>query len=71
MGLNQMYYGGNVFSSQPPIGFNPGDSVGGFWRDLRNTNVDFLRHYEDTYIDEVRLRIWLPKLSVFIPLVKK
>jgi hypothetical protein len=71
MSLNQMYYGGNVFSSQPPVGHSPGDEVGGFWRDLRNTNVDFYRHVNDTWIDEVRLRIWLPKLKLFLPMVKR
>lgn len=69
--LNQMYYGGAVLSSQAVPPHVAGDPVGGFWRDLRSTNVDFFRHFQDTWIDQARLRIWLIKQQMYLPLLMR
>ena len=70
--LHQMYYGGAVIAYDPPAPPNQiGDTVGGFYRQLSSASVQFVRHAQDPWIDEFRLRIWLPVYKTFISLVKK
>ena len=69
--LNQMYYGGSVLGSNAVAPHIAGDRVGGFWRSLTSTSVVVVRQNEDTWIDEARLRLWVVKQNVYIPVVKK
>jgi hypothetical protein len=67
--LNQMYYGGAVLSSHAVLPHIAGDAVGGFWRYLNGTKIDLFRQFQDTWIDQARLRIWLIKEHIYLPIV--
>jgi hypothetical protein len=67
--LNQMYYGGAVLSSHAGLPHIAGDAVGGFWRYLNGTKIDLFRQFQDTWIDQARLRIWLIKEHIYLPIV--
>ena len=69
--LHQMYYGGAVLSLQAVPPHNPLDQVGAFWRNLDSTGVQVVRHVDDTWINEFRLRLWRVKQSVYLPIIKK
>jgi hypothetical protein len=57
-GINQRYYGGADFGSLSFSGANNNDRVGAYWRQLNATSVAVYRRPEDTYAEQLRLRIW-------------
>jgi len=57
-GVNQRYYGGVDFGSNPPGGRSENDRVGAYWRSLTNSSIVVYRRPEDIYAPEVRIRIW-------------
>ena len=57
-GVNQRYYGGADFKANTTVG-NPDDQVGAYWRSLSNTSVTVYRRPQDTYAEEVRIRLWI------------
>jgi hypothetical protein len=56
---NQRYYGGMDFGAQPTSGHLTDDRVGAYWRSLNTTTITVYRRPEDTYAEEVRMRIWV------------
>jgi hypothetical protein len=61
-GINLRYYGGADFGTNPAPGHNENDRVGAYWRSLDNSTIAVYRRPEDTYAEEVRIRIWvMPK----------
>ena len=57
-GINQRYYGGNDFGTRIEIG-SVDDRVGAYWRTLTTTDLVVYRRPEDTYAEQVRIRIWV------------
>jgi len=57
-GVNQRYYGGTDFGANPPSGMNEDDRVGAYWRGLDLDSITVYRRPEDTYAEDVRIRIW-------------
>jgi hypothetical protein len=58
-GINHRYYGGADFGANPAPGHNPDDRVGAYWRSLTDTEITIYRRPQDTYAEEVRIRIWI------------
>lgn len=58
-GINLRYYGGADFGNKPAPGHSEDDRVGAYWRSLNTTNVTVYRRPEDTYAEQVRIRIWI------------
>jgi len=58
-GINQRYYGGTDFGTNPAPGHALDDRVGAYWRSLTNTTITVYRRPQDTYAEKVRIRIWL------------
>lgn len=56
-GINLRYYGGADFGDTISIG-SPNDRVGAYWRSLTNTSIIIYRRPEDTYAEQIRIRIW-------------
>ena len=42
---------------------------GAYWRHLTYTDIYAYRRAEDTYADEVRVRIWVTPYRIYLPLV--
>jgi hypothetical protein len=62
-GVNQRYYGGADFGTLPAPGHNADDRVGAYWRSLTNTSIIVYRRPQDTYVEQIRVRIfrfWKP-----------
>jgi hypothetical protein len=57
-GVNQRYYGGADFGANPPSGMSEDDRVGAYWRSLTGSSITVYRRPEDTYAEQVRVRIW-------------
>ena len=62
-GVNQRYYGGADFGSHPPGGHSADDRVGAYWRSLTTSSITVYRRAEDTYAEEVRVRIWTDSIA--------
>jgi len=58
-GVNQRYYGGMDFGANPPAGHSADDRVGAYWRSLTATTITLYRRPEDTYAEQIRIRIWV------------
>ncbi len=58
-GINQRYYGGADFGSNPAPGASPEDRVGAYWRTLTDSTIAVYRRPDDIYADYVRIRIWV------------
>lgn len=56
-GINLRYYGGSDFGNKITLG-SPNDRVGAYWRSLTNTSISIYRRPEDTYAEQMRIRIW-------------
>jgi hypothetical protein len=57
-GINQRYYGGMDLGIYPSVGHVVDDRVGAYWRSLTNTSIVVYRRPEDSYAEQVRIRIW-------------
>lgn len=57
--VNQRYYGGADFGTQPAPGHSEDDRVGAYWRSLTTSTIGVYRRPEDTYAEQVRIRIWV------------
>ena len=61
-GINQRYYGGADFGASPAPGHSPDDRVSAYWRSLTSSSISVFRRDEDSYAEQVRIRIWaMPK----------
>ncbi|MGD2156911.1 MAG: hypothetical protein PVG32_08570 [Anaerolineales bacterium] len=61
-GINIRYFGGADFGLNPAPGHSANDRVGAYWRSLTNSSITLFRRAEDTYAEQVRIRIWvIPK----------
>jgi len=58
-GVNLRYYGGADFGTLPAPGHLVNDRVGAYWRTLTNTSITVYRRPEDSYAEQVRIRIWV------------
>ena len=58
-GVNQRYYGGMDFGTNPTAGHAANDRVGAYWRSLTDTAITLYRRPEDTYAEQIRIRIWV------------
>jgi len=58
-GINQRYFGGADFGSKIGSIGSVDDRVGAYWRSLSSTAVSVYRRPEDTYAEQVRIRIWV------------
>ncbi len=58
-GINQRYYGGADFGTSPAPGHNADDRAGAYWRSLTTVSITVYRRPEDTYAEQVRIRIWV------------
>lgn len=56
-GINVRYYGGADFGVNPAPGHNPEDRVGAYWRSLDANTITIYRRPEDTYAEQIRIRI--------------
>jgi len=62
--IHQFGYGGiasNVLKDAQYLGAN--------WQNLTNQNISVYRWADDPYADQIRVRIWLRRLSVYLPVV--
>jgi len=57
--VNQRYFGGADFGTNPAPGHSENDRVGLYWRSLDDTTITLFRRAEDDYADNVRIRIWV------------
>lgn len=58
-GINLRYYGGADFGTNPAPGHAVNDRVGAYWRSLNNASITVYRRPEDSYAEQVRIRIWI------------
>lgn len=58
-GINIRYYGGADFGASPSVGHLANDRIGAYWRSLTTSSITVYRRPEDTYAEEVRIRIWV------------
>ncbi len=58
-GINQRYYGGADFGATTFSGTREDDRVGAYWRSLTTSTIGVYRRPEDTYAEQVRIRIWV------------
>ncbi|MBI4926141.1 MAG: hypothetical protein HY835_00140 [Anaerolineae bacterium] len=58
-GTNLRYYGGVDFGASPGPGHAVDDRVGAYWRSLTAASITVYRRPEDTYAEQVRIRIWI------------
>jgi len=58
-GINLRYYGGADFGTKPAPGHSEDDRVGAYWRSLTASTITVYRRPEDTYAEQVRIRIWV------------
>ncbi|MBN1900193.1 hypothetical protein JW926_02555 [Candidatus Sumerlaeota bacterium] len=57
-GINHQYYGGADFGASPPAGHAADDRIGAYWRSLTPSSITAFRRAEDTYAEQIRVRIW-------------
>ena len=57
--VNQRYYGGADFGAKTFSGTREDDRVGAYWRTLTTSSIIVYRRPEDTYAEQVRIRIWV------------
>jgi len=57
--VNQRYYGGADFGATTFSGTREDDRVGAYWRTLTTSSIIVYRRPEDTYAEQVRIRIWV------------
>ena len=57
-GINQRYYGGCDNGTKLSPG-SPDDRLGAYFRTLTTTQITVYRRPEDTYAEQVRIRIWV------------
>jgi hypothetical protein len=65
MAIHQFAYGGdasNVLTKDATY-------LGANWQNLTNQSIDVYRWADDQYADQVRVRIWLRRLSTYLPVV--
>ncbi|HMN58791.1 MAG TPA: hypothetical protein PJ988_00420 [Anaerolinea sp.] len=62
-GINQRYFGGMDFGEEPGPGHAPNDRVGAYWRSLTTSSITIYRRPEDTYANEIRIRIWVDRTA--------
>jgi hypothetical protein len=65
MAIHQFAYGGDASN----ILTEDAQYMGVNWQNLTNQTIDVYRWANDPYADQVRARIWLRRLSVYLPLV--
>jgi hypothetical protein len=68
-GIHVVGLGGD-FLDPPPPG-DGADSIehGAHWQNLTTSAIEVVRQDQDIYVDQVRVRIWQRKATVFLPLV--
>jgi hypothetical protein len=64
MAIHQFAYGGEAVTEDAL-------HVGANWQNLTNQNISVYRWADDPYADQVRVRIWLRRLSTYLPVVFK
>ncbi len=70
--LHQRYYGGSIVTAYPESPNVTGDQVGAYYRRLDSDSVEVYRQMNETaFIDQFRLRLWVERQSVYLPVVKK
>jgi hypothetical protein len=57
-GINARYWGGADFGNRPAPGHVENDRVGAYWRSLGGRYISVFRRAEDSYVPEVRVRLW-------------
>jgi hypothetical protein len=63
-GINQRYLGGADFGTHPAPGQLAEDRVGAYWRSLTTSYISVYRRPEDSYANQLRVRIWqMPRAS--------
>jgi hypothetical protein len=71
-GLNQRYFGGADFGTQPSAGYNADDRVGAYWRSLTTNSITVYRRPQDGFADSIRIRIWgIPTTNLYLPLIQR
>lgn len=68
-GINQRYYGGADFGTNPAPGANPEDRVAAYWRSLTTSTITVYRRLEDGFASRVRIRIWDYTPGVYLPFI--
>ena len=58
-GINLRYYGGADFGARSFAGNREDDRVGAYWRRLTDSTIAVYRRPEDTYAEQVCIRIWV------------
>jgi len=64
MGIHQFAYGGEAVTEDAQY-------VGANWQNLTNQTISVYRWADDPYADQIRVRIWLRRMSVYLPVVVK
>ena len=62
--IHQIAYGGEAVTEDD-------QEVGANWQNLTNQSISVYRWADDPYVDQVRVRIWLRRLSIYLPVVFK
>jgi hypothetical protein len=63
-GINHAHYGGMDFGENAWGGTRVDEMVGSYWRNLNTTSIKVYRRADDTFAEQVRVRIWKkPKAS--------
>jgi hypothetical protein len=65
MGIHHYAYGGDAANALT----EDAQYVGANWQNLTNHSIDVYRWANDPYANQVRGRIWLRRLSIYLPLV--
>ena len=68
-GVNQRYFGGKDFGTQPSAGYNADDRVGAYWRSLTSNEITVYRRPEDGFADWILIRIWGVPPRIYLPLI--
>src|SRR5207244_1970357 len=58
VGTNIRAYGGMDYGTAPEPGHSAGDQVGAYWRSLDEQSITVVRRTNDTFDEQVRIRIW-------------
>jgi hypothetical protein len=67
MAIHQFAYGGDASN----VLAKDAQYLGANWQNLTNQTIDVYRWADDPYADQVRVRIWLRRMSVYLPVVFK
>jgi len=62
--IHQIAYGGEAVTED-------GQKVGANWQNLTNQSISVYRWADDPNVDQVRVRIWQRRLSIYLPVVFK